>query len=211
MKGLTHHILGRIALFLATLPVIAASAFLGTSAGSAQASIAPASTPRYVTVPGPASTTAVSATDPFSLVNLGADGKCLGINSSGDAGDWTCTFANDQSWHTGLQWDGDSGFYQFKNTGGQCLGVSGASMAAGARVVGFTCLTSHMDQYWALIPYSNACEGSDCAYVVEDLNSGDILGVAGGSTANGAAVVQWPWDGVTTDSAANQVWVYELY
>jgi hypothetical protein len=208
MKGLTHHILGRIALFLTALLVIAASAFVGTSSIAAQASTAPASAPRPVSAAGHASTTAFSAADPFALVNLNADGHCLGINSSGDAGDWTCTFANDQAWHMGSSWDNDGVYYQLINTEGQCLGVSGGSMTAGARVVGYACLTSHMDQYWSFVPYDTICEGAGCYYVVQDLNSNDILGVAGASMANGAAIVQWPWNGVPDEAATNQYWQY---
>jgi hypothetical protein len=51
-----------------------------------------------------------------------------------------------------------------ENKKGQCLGVAGGSTATGARIVGWTCLPSHHDQYW----------NYDCVYLL-DAGQGCVL------------------------------------
>jgi hypothetical protein len=187
---------GRRTLALAALPVIAAAAVLATSPVSAQASAAPAVAPRHTGGHGLRPDTAFPP-GAFSLLNYNSL-LCLGINSSGDAGQWYCTYQNDQAWHQGAQY-GSSGYYQVINAKGQCLGVSGASKSEGARVVGFSCLSTHKDQYWT-VRTSVSCSGY---YPVYNYNSGLVLGVSGNSLSNGAAVVQWPYQGKYCN---NQFW-----
>jgi hypothetical protein len=130
-------------------------------------------------------------------------GLCLGINSSNDAGQWDCTLSGlDQYWHWGSENSSFPGWYQLVNDKGQCLGVAGGSIAEGARVVGWTCDgSSHYDQYWARINY--VCYSDYIPYYpFTNLNSGYVLGVAGNSKANGAAVVQFAYQAVCN----NQFW-----
>jgi hypothetical protein len=197
---------GRAKPFLAALPVIMASVFLAASTVSAQAAPAPAI--RHASVPLPPSITVVPAvTGTFSLINtqsLHDDSpydQCLGIGSGGGAGNWYCTFTNDQAWDLGRRW-GTTGYYELVNKKGQCLGVSGASTAEGARVVGWTCIARHPDQYWGFSAIYSG--GVQIGWAVVNLHSGYVLGVAGASPDNGAAVVQWPYQGA---NALNQDWV----
>ncbi len=67
-----------------------------------------------------------------------------------------------------------------------CLAVAGASTAAGAQIVQWTCNTS-ADKYWYV-----ADAGYDGMSHLVNVNSGLCLGVAGGSQAEGANLVQWP-------------------
>jgi len=134
-----------------------------------------------------------TAGDPFFIVNYNS-GLCLGISGGADdapAVQWNCESVANQEWHVGAEL-GSTGYYQFVNGDGQCLGIAGSSTSEGARAYGWTC-NGHHDQYWY------ATGG-----VAFNYNSGDVLGVAGGSTAVGAAVVQWPFTG-----AANQYWIEE--
>jgi Ricin-type beta-trefoil lectin domain-like len=84
------------------------------------------------------------------------------------------------------------------------MGVSGALKSQGAPVVGFTCILSHRDQYWA-VDTSVTCSRSGVPfYLVVNLNSGLDLGVAGNSPSNGAPVVQWPYQ----NTCNNQFWAF---
>lgn len=121
--------------------------------------------------------------------------KCLGIPRNGKAGIFTCTYAKDQKWHRGKE-KGTSGFYQFINNKGKCLGVAGASESAGAQVIGSRCNGSN-SQYWDFDffdPQSHVC-------YIFNYHSDKVLQPNG--TSNGALVKQQPW-GPTMD----QVWVF---
>src|SRR5436190_2134323 len=48
---------------------------------------------------------------------------------------------------------------------------------------------------WRMVPLGNQL------YKIVNFNSGMVLDVAGGSTAEGAKIVQWPWNG-----GPNQIW-----
>lgn len=197
---------GRRTLFLAGVPVVVAGSLLAitpqATLAAAAAAAPPAAASGHLSVSGLSGVRAVpvpdASADVFWLENANATDKCLGIDSSGDAGDWTCTTKNDQAWRLGDNYD-DSAYNMLVNEKGQCLGVAGASMAEGAQVVGYTCLPSHPDQYWD-IAYEGSVDGYG-EYTVEDLHSRLVLGVAGGSTANGAPVVQWKYN------AFNQLWL----
>jgi hypothetical protein len=109
--------------------------------------------------------------------------KCIGIDANGWAGSWDCTDNYDQIWH--WRYSIAPGWDELQNGDGLCLGVDSSSMSAGARLRGWTCNGNH-DQYWGLQPGPFP----DTVYLV-NYNSLLIVGVAGGSTANGAPVVQW--------------------
>ena len=146
---------------------------------------------------------AASAVTTTNIYNTNS-GRCLGIDSAGDAGIWNCTDAggrSDQTWHWGAKMTGPYGeaYYQLINGHGQCLGVAGGSTASGARIVGFRCIASHKDQYWQYNSVWGGCECGD-GPVLANLQTplsglslgGKVIGVAGGSKANGAPLVLWP-------------------
>jgi hypothetical protein len=193
-------------LFLAAVLVITASMALGALTAPAQAT-PPA---RSASAPAnPALTLVRAVTGTVSFMNLEsvliadenpgiAQPNCLGVGANREAGDWLCTMVHDQAWDLGRRW-GKSPYYELVNKKGQCLGVSGASKKKGARVVGWTCIASHPDQYWGFAePTGTTFKGS---YAIINLNSKYVLGVAGASDASGAAIVQWRWQGET-----NQAW-----
>jgi hypothetical protein len=126
---------------------------------------------------------------------------CLGINSTHNGVLNPCTFINDQAWFRGGE-NGTSGFYQYKNGYGQCLGIAGGSTSNGARVVGTTCGgTTHPDQYWS-IDYLNS--QTYLCYVF-NYKSGYLMQPA--SNTLHAAVEQKPWVGHSTSA---QEWVFEI-
>jgi hypothetical protein len=192
-------------LFLATITASIALTALPASAWAASAATGRhpgAAAGASLTRPAlPAVTGTVAFINEQSLHDDSPADQCLGIDREGQAGNWYCTFENDQAWDLGREW-GSSHYYELVNKKGQCLGVSGASKAEGARVVGFACIPSHPDQYWTFDqinnppPYGNT--GDDA---IVNLNSGYVLGVSGGSPDNGAAIVQWPWN-----AEINQWW-----
>ena len=57
------------------------------------------------------------------------------------------------------------------------------------------------NQQWALDPVGSYTSSSDSSYELTNLNSGLVADVSGGSTAQGAQVIQW-----TTNGQANQTW-----
>lgn len=133
----------------------------------------------------------------FNIHNFNASGKCLGIDGTGLAGDWTCTSNKDQRWHWGSEIG--SGDRQLVNGNGQCLAVQNGNIFQGARLVAFTCLGSdHEDQYWAV---GQAVPGGTPIYNDVGFPQGWAVGVQGGSTGNGVPVVLWEPDG-----SNNQVW-----
>jgi hypothetical protein len=75
----------------------------------------------------------------------------------------------------------------------KCMGVGGASQAAGAPVVEWDCNGSP-DQQWIYIATGGYADGYPIYHII-NLNSGQCLGVQGGSTALGSQVVQWPCNG----------------
>jgi hypothetical protein len=152
--------------------------------------------------PASAATTSIPApgsTDSFHIFNYHS-GLCLGI--AGDAKDadavqYTClgTRHKDQYWHwaniVGGYVEDPAGHvlpaYQLINNQPQCLGIAGASKREGMDAVGWKCIPSHPDQYWALDPFYS-CDGYN---PLIDLHSGYVLGVAADSRSSGAHVVQF--------------------
>jgi Ricin-type beta-trefoil lectin domain-like len=81
--------------------------------------------------------------------------------------------------------------------------VAGGSTAPGARVVGWDCEgPSHPDQYW-LIFTNTICTALGVQYYpIVNYKSGLVLGVAGNSTATGAHIVIYKYQG----RCNNQFW-----
>jgi hypothetical protein len=127
------------------------------------------------------------------FVNFSVD-RCIGI-SGGKAGIFTCTFVNDQAWKViAAKTVKGNSYAQIENAKGQCLGVSKL------RVVSQACNSASNGQYW-----NNTVKGVVCgaAAPVVNLASGDVVGVAGASTANGAAVVMFGYQ----HKCNNQFWI----
>jgi len=189
------------------LRLLAIASILGLSSalGLAAAPAGAAATARHASTPIPtfarnAPRIAPDTTLGF-LVNYNS-GLCLGISGGHDnapAVQWNCLTGHpDQQWHTGGT--NSAGYYQIVNGDGECLGVSGGSTAAGARVVGWSCLgTGHPDQYWL---YQGLITCATYYSPIFNYKSGLVLGVSGNSGAVGAAVVIWPYQGVCN----NQFW-----
>lgn len=80
-----------------------------------------------------------------------------------------------------------------------CLGVANASKTHNANVMSWAC-NSSKDQFWnAVLDAPTGC------YVFYNYNSGLVMGVAGGSTADGAPVIQWE-DLHTQAGHRDQLW-----
>jgi hypothetical protein len=136
----------------------------------------------------------------LSFENYTKPSRCLGINSSGNAGLWNCTYKNDQEWMQGPYCNED-GYCQLENEDGYCLGVTGGSKKDGARVVGYYCEpTSHPDQYW-LPDYDFACPDGNNLHLINMDNV--VIGTSGGRTANGTPVVIWS----NQRKCNNQLWL----
>jgi hypothetical protein len=161
--------------------------------------------------------TAASAQTTSNIYNTNSS-RCLGI-AGNDAGIWNCTDAGnaDQAWYwRGTFITGPDGivYGMIENKKGQCLGVAGGSTANGARIVGWTCLPSHHDQYWDYDCVYLLDAGQGC--VLANLNTpvnaysygGKVAGVAGGSKSNGAAVVLWTDTLETLSWHPDQAWYY---
>ena len=148
-----------------------------------------------------------SAKPPDNIVNWNTQGAiCLGISggkTDAPAVVWTCNTHADQLWRQGKEY-GRTGYYQLVNNHNQCLGVSGGSTKEGARVVSWTCLTGHKDQYWKWDTTRN-CSYDYLTYnTLDNLKSRYVLGIAGNSSKSGAAVVIWRYQG----KCNNQFWDY---
>jgi len=155
-----------------------------------------------VLVPGAGATTRIPA-GTITFVNLTST-RCIGIDG-GKAGIFNCTYLRDQAWNVirtrsaeGVSWA------QLQNNSGQCLGVAGDSTKAGARVVAQACSRSNRSQYW-----NNTKEGVVCGAgftPIVNLKSGDVVGVSGGDTGNGSAVVIFGYQ----KTCNNQFWVSKV-
>jgi hypothetical protein len=131
---------------------------------------------------------------------------CLGITGGekdASALVWTCNNHADQQWRQGKEY-GSTGYHQLVNNDNQCLGVYGGSAAEGAHVVGWDCLTGHKDQYWKWDTSRNCSYQSLTYNTLDNLNSGDVLGVEANSSTSGAGVIIWRFQGPCN----NQFWDY---
>lgn len=174
--GLVAGIIGMAVPTLASTPAAPAATRAPTPVGTAGR--APAATEHY--------------TGTLVFLNFSVD-RCIGI-SGGKAGIWNCTFVNDQAWQViATKTVKGNSYAQLENTKGQCLSVSKT------RVVGQACNSSNNSQFW-----NNTVKGVVCgaSTPVVNLASGKVVGVAGGSTANGAAVVIFAYQ----KKCNNQFW-----
>jgi hypothetical protein len=135
-----------------------------------------------------------STTVTFALLNYHSD-LCLGI-SKGLAGQWPCTYKNDQAWHQGPRTP--SGFGELENDNGGCLAPANGSTAAGVRLVSTNC-TQEIYKWWAFT--GNTC-GNGYQTILNDA-SFEVIGVKANRKAKGASVVQWPSQYPTCN---NQLW-----
>ena len=104
---------------------------------------------------------------------------------------------------TSVQPSPQAGF-QVINGNKQCLGVQGGGDANGTRIGAFACLgTGHPDQYWPLGTAGFGGNNINNYQAFFDPNTpAQLIGVAGGSTGNGAAVVLW-----FSERTSNQFWL----
>jgi hypothetical protein len=105
---------------------------------------------------------------------------------------WTYTGADNQWWFRPAQSDGETRL--FNRYSGKCLGITGGSTAAGAQAVQWTC-NGNPDQTWYFRWTGANTSAGKPIYNIVNHNSGQCLGVTGGSTAVGAQAVQWPCNG----------------
>jgi hypothetical protein len=143
---------------------------------------------------------AMAATGTFNIVNPNS-GRCIGIDTSGYAGIWNCTSNPDQTWHwqnfisaRGLTWA------ELENGNNMCLDLFGGKTSAGTRIIAVQCYGA-ASQDWTMPVGSGttvsyiynlaAADANDPTGFVIGSNGVAIVGVSGGSTANGAALVLW--------------------
>jgi hypothetical protein len=146
-------------------------------------------------------TTAAAAPAASAVVNgfeiVNHDGLCLTAGADAPAVQANCTFARNQTWH---QVSFGSRGDELRNGLNQCLAIAGGSKSRGARVYGWRCKGT-ADQYWTWDVFVSY------GLYIEDLHSHLVLGVAGGSTRPGAAVIQW--SGQNPPGGVNQAWNFE--
>lgn len=172
-------------LLLAVVPALAAGALLAASAVPAQA--APAVRP-FIT----------------GVFENYSTGMCLGLgggHGDADAVVWRCNGASNQTWAAQTPTASE---HITNGIPGQCLGVAGGSTGEGADVVGWTCQSAARNQDWEFgtvqpcyHDYSN-----DPYYPIFNSQTGYVVGVAGGSTKEGAHVITWRYQ----NTCNNQYW-----
>jgi hypothetical protein len=135
---------------------------------------------------------AAQATTSGTRIRNSNSNMCVGI-ANGLAGQWYCTTHNDQTWHRGGSWDWNGKTYtQLINGNNQCLGLQYPdSTYRGERVVASACNGS-ADEYWS---YAGMNSNTYVETNIVNLDSGMVMGVSGSSKANGAAIVEWTWNG----------------
>jgi hypothetical protein len=169
-------------------------------------------------VVGLGSTTAQAATDQvhvYQFVNAHHSGKDLAVlNASTAPGQPIVQFTRNNGFNQ--QWEitslpsspapGMAPDRQIKNRlSGLCLDVANNSTAAGAAVVQNPCDVNDPAQRWIVPKLAEifSPDGGFRHYV--NKNSGLAMDVAGGSTANNAAVIQYPSHGGITNQLFQQV------
>jgi hypothetical protein len=119
---------------------------------------------------------------------------CLGV-AAGDVTNgtpiivWHCNNNTDQTWTADPQSDGS--FLMRNGTNrNKCLSVGNMSKSNGAPMEIWDCKTpdQNADQRW----FFRNSPLSTCTIFVNE-NSNRVMGVQGGATNEGAAVIQWDW------------------
>jgi hypothetical protein len=110
---------------------------------------------------------------------------------------WSCHGGTNQGF-TFTPVAGTTDQYQVRTFAGRCLEVAGSSIADNARIVQWDCLANG-SQRVRLVPVTVA--GTDKTFNLQATHSGKCVAVAGGSTTNGATLVQLP-----CGTAADRVW-----
>jgi len=142
-----------------------------------------------------------------NIVNY-ATGKCIGIATSGLAGDWTCTSNRDQTWYYGKSIDPVSHWSQLVNGNGKCLSLDDDVVFRGDRLIATTCRATDESEQWRFdqgaglyhVGDYHPLENYRAFFDYAGLNTWNV-GVSGGSTANGAAVILY-----TPLPVPNQIW-----
>ena len=189
------------------LRLLAIASILGLTALGLADAPAGAATAQPASTPSSALSSNALQFSPTHIRNF-SSGLCLGTQGGLDnhpAVQWTCVNHADQLWRTGGSLNGIFGTaYQVinNNNPNQCLGVAGGSTTEGADVVGWNCGgPSHPDQYWYIGSFFCTKSGTTY-YTFDNFKSNWVMGVAGGSTAVGAAVVQFRYQSMCN----NQFW-----
>jgi hypothetical protein len=141
---------------------------------------------------------AARAANPPGKFLMNGDGLCLGIQGGRDlapAVQWKCESTYNQLWYPGLM--NGAGAVEIKNEDNQCLGVEDGDANEGEIVYGWTCITSHPDQYWYVIV-------SDGAETIENYKNRNLyLSVDGCNNTGGDFINVWGWAGRTC-----QLWAW---
>jgi hypothetical protein len=155
-----------------------------TALGTAGLSLGLAAAPAGASPAATRAATAAAAST-FQIYNDKAQ-ECIGIDS-GAAGAWVCSGGADQTWHWGSV--SRDGFHELINGDRQCLGVANSSGAEGAQIRAVSCAQTTNDPddvFWA----TSASPAAGWDYIW-NFNSLLVIGILGGSNANGAELVQW--------------------
>jgi hypothetical protein len=169
-------------------------------------------------VVGLGSTPAQAATDAvhvYQFVNAHHSGKDLAVlNASTAANQPIVQFTRNSGFNQ--QWEivnlpstpapGMAPDRQIKNRlSGMCLDVAGNSLSAGASIVQNPCNTDDPAQRWIVPKVAEIFSTNGGFRHYTNKNSGLAMDVAGGSTANNAAVIQFPSHGGITNQLFQQV------
>jgi hypothetical protein len=132
----------------------------------------------------------------YRIVNLSSN-KALGVGgiskaSGAQAFQWSDGAAQVQEWKVERM---DDGLYRITDRqSGKVLGMDQANTADGAPArLGFD--TGAPGQRWALPVNTGLASGA--VYRIANFHSGQVMGIAGASTADGTEAVQWPDTGTT--------------
>jgi len=127
-----------------------------------------------------------------SIVNY-ATGYCLGTyegHNNADAVVWRCNTARNQQWSEKVPGNFAE---KIENGNHDCLGVAGGSTRQGAHVVAWKCEDGSANQLWVYGTTICYKPGYSMSYsVIENYETGMVIGVSGASTKQGVDLVMWP-------------------
>jgi hypothetical protein len=131
-------------------------------------------------------------------------GKVLDVSgaSTNDGGaviQWPFHSGDNQLWQVSVYWDGSCRL--INRHSGKDLTIGGNATQDGAPLVQNTFdNTDH--QKWVIVPVTTRVL-PDGVYTIKNQGSGSVVDVSGASTADGAAIIQWPGKG-----SPNQRWTF---